>query len=139
MGSVASDDQGKLLLCRRAIEPRKGFWTLPAGFLETGESPEAGAKREALEEAGAILELDRLLAIYSVERISQVQLMYRARLTNPDTIAPGMESLELKLVTFEEIPWTELAFPSVNWALRQWYDTRLDQDYAVHTNPVEGI
>lgn len=139
MGSVATDDQGRILLCKRAIEPRKGWWTLPAGYLETGESAEVGARREAWEEAGAKLELDRLLAIYSIERISQVQLMYRARLTNPDTIAPGPESEALKLVAFEDIPWAELAFPSVTWALRDWHATKDQADFAVRSNPAEGL
>ncbi|MEM9233492.1 MAG: NUDIX hydrolase [Pseudomonadota bacterium] len=139
VGSVATDDQDRILLCKRAIEPRKGWWTLPAGYLETGESTEVGARREAWEEAGARLELDRLLAIYSIERISQVQLMYRARLTNPETIAPGPESEELQLVAFEDVPWTELAFPTVSWALKDWHATKSQADFAVHSNPVEGI
>lgn len=139
VGSVATDDQGRLLLCKRAIEPRKGWWTLPAGYMELGESAEVGARREAREEAGAILELDRLLAVYSIERIGQVQLMYRARLTNPDTIAPGPESEELKLVSFEDIPWPELAFPTVAWALRHWHETRDRDDFPVFSNPLQGL
>lgn len=139
VGSVATDDQGRLLLCKRAIEPRRGYWTLPAGFLETGESAEEGARREAREEAGAVLEIDRLLAIYSIERISQIQLMYRARLANPETIAAGPESEAIRLVTFDEIPWADLAFPSVNWALRQWKEVRGRADFAVFQDPPEGL
>lgn len=116
VGSVVRHE-GRILLCRRAIEPRRGFWTIPAGYLELNESPEAGARREAREEAGADLVLGALLAVYSVTRLSQVQLIYRAGLGDP-ALAAGPESLEVRLFTPEEIPWGELAFPSVHWALR---------------------
>ena len=116
VGSVVRFED-RILLCRRAIEPGRGRWTIPAGYLELNETPDAGAMREAFEEAGARIAIDRLLAIYSVPRISQVQLIYRARLTDPD-LAPGPESLELMLVRESDIPWDELAFPSVHWALR---------------------
>ncbi len=106
----------RFLICRRAIAPRIGFWTLPAGFMEEGETAEEGAAREAMEEACAKIEIDGLLAAYSVPRISQVQLMFHARLVDP-AIAPGPESTEVMLVTWDEIPWGELAFPSVKWAL----------------------
>src|SRR5580698_8751447 len=133
VGSVVVED-GKILLCRRAIEPRKGFWTLPAGFLEEHETPEDGAKREAKEEAECEIELDALLAIYSVPRISQVQLMYRARLRSPH-FAPGTESLEVKLFAWEDIPWTDLAFPTVVWALNHYRDTKDLRVFAPWTNP----
>jgi ADP-ribose pyrophosphatase YjhB (NUDIX family) len=106
----------RVLLCRRAIDPRKGFWTLPAGFLEQHETTMAGAAREAWEEASAKIEIDALLAVYSIPHLSQVQLIYRARLAAPE-IAPGPESLEVGLFTRDEIPWGEIAFPSVHWAL----------------------
>jgi len=108
----------KLLLCRRAIHPRKGCWTLPAGYLELNESTSVGAEREAWEEASARIRIEGLLAIYDIPRISQVQLIYRARLLDPD-VAPGPESLDVKLFGWEEIPWQELAFQSVGWALQQ--------------------
>jgi ADP-ribose pyrophosphatase YjhB (NUDIX family) len=108
----------RILLCRRAIEPRYGFWTLPAGYLELNESTAEGAMREAWEEAQARIAIDGLLAIYDIPRISQVQLIYRARLLDPE-VAPGPESLEVGLFGWEEIPWEELAFPSVRWALTQ--------------------
>jgi ADP-ribose pyrophosphatase YjhB (NUDIX family) len=108
----------RLLLCRRAIHPRKGYWTLPAGYLELNESTSAGAEREAWEEAFARICIEGLLAIYDIPRISQVQLIYRARLLDPE-VAPGPESLEVGLFGWEEIPWEELAFPSVRWALTQ--------------------
>ena len=115
VGTVATW-KDKILLCRRAIEPRKGFWTLPAGYLELHETAEEGARREAMEEAGAELEIDQLLAVYSIPRLSQIQLMYRARLKSPD-VAPGLETAELDLFHWDDIPWQEIAFPSVHWAL----------------------
>lgn len=116
VGSVVRHE-GRILMVKRAIEPRRGFWTLPAGYLELNETPEEGARREAMEEATATIELTRLLAVYSVPRISQVQLIFRARLADP-SIAPGPESVAVRLVEPAEIPWDELAFPSVHWALR---------------------
>lgn len=115
VGSVVQHE-GKVLMCRRAIEPRYGFWTLPAGYMEEGETVEAGARREAQEEAMADIELLGLLALYSIPRISQVQVMFRARLAHP-SFAAGPESLEVKLFDWADIPWAELAFPSVKWAL----------------------
>jgi ADP-ribose pyrophosphatase YjhB (NUDIX family) len=109
----------RILLCKRAIAPRIGFWTLPAGFMEENETAEEGAAREAMEEACAKIEIDGLLAAYSVPRISQVQLMYLARLVDPN-VAPGPESTDVMLVTWDEIPWGELAFPSVKWALEHF-------------------
>jgi ADP-ribose pyrophosphatase YjhB (NUDIX family) len=120
-GAVVHRD-GQVLLCRRAIDPRKGYWTLPAGFLEEGEAVEAGAAREAMEEAGAQLTLEGLLAVYSVPRISQVQLIFSARLEN--TPAAGPESLEVALFDWADIPWAELAFPTVHMALKAWARTR---------------
>jgi ADP-ribose pyrophosphatase YjhB (NUDIX family) len=134
VGSVVVHDN-RIMLCRRAIEPRRGFWTLPAGFLEEHEAPEAGARREAQEEALCDIELYALLAVYSVPRISQVQLMYRARLKTP-YFAPGTESLDVKLFAWEDIPWTELAFPSVTWALNHYRDTKDLAVFAPRTNPV---
>lgn len=108
--------EGKVLLCRRAIEPRRGFWTLPAGFLELAESTAEGARREAWEEARARIEITDLLALYDLGHIDQVQVFFRARLLDP-AVAPGPESLEVGLFAWEQIPWAELAFPSVRRAL----------------------
>lgn len=121
VGSVATWED-KILLCRRAINPRDGYWTLPAGYLELNESPESGALREAWEEARARLEIDQLLATYAITRISQVQLIYRSRLISPE-IAAGPESREVGLFTWEQIPWEELAFSSVRWALEHFRQT----------------
>lgn len=131
-GVVAHRD-GRILLCRRAIEPRKGFWTLPAGFMELGESVEEGAAREAREEALAELEIEGLLAVYSIPRIGQVQIFFRARLTNDP--APGPESLEVGLFGWEDIPWPELAFPSVRWALDHYRATRGLERFPPFGNP----
>ena len=133
VGSVVAHE-GRILLCRRAIDPRRGFWTLPAGYLELNETTLEGAMREAYEEATARIEIDRLLAVYSIPRISQVQLIYRARLVDP-RIAAGPESVEVELFDWDEIPWDDLAFPSARWALRQHRDTEALSDFPPHTNP----
>jgi ADP-ribose pyrophosphatase YjhB (NUDIX family) len=133
VGSVVAHE-GRILLCRRAIEPRKGFWTLPAGFLEEKETPEEGARREAMEEANADIVLEALLAVYSVARISQVQLMYRAHLANP-AFSAGAESQEVALFRWEDIPWTELAFPSVQWALEHFSQSKDQRAFAPFVNP----
>lgn len=138
VGSVvtwdAPGEETRILLCRRAIEPRLGFWTLPAGYMETGESTWAAAAREAHEEAGAEIAIDALIAVYDIPRISQVQLMHRARLLSPD-IAAGVESLEVGLFRWDEIPWTALAFPSVLWTLNQWLLTKDDPAPVPGRNP----
>ena len=123
----------QILLCKRAIEPRKGFWTLPAGFMELGESVEEAAKREAQEEALADIEIDRLLAVYSVPRIGQVQVMFRARLRGDYGVGP--ESEAVKLVDWKDIPWSELAFPTVVWALTHYAETRHQDAFAPFANP----
>lgn len=133
VGSVATWG-ARILMCRRAINPRRGFWTLPAGYMELGETATQGAVREALEEAQARIEIDQLLAVYSIPRIGQVQLMYRARLVSPE-IAAGIESLEVALFDWEEIPWDDIAFPSVGWALRHYAETREDQSFVPRSNP----
>jgi ADP-ribose pyrophosphatase YjhB (NUDIX family) len=112
--------EGKVLLCRRAIEPRAGFWTLPAGFLEAQEQPEEGARREALEEAMARITLEGLIGIYTIRRISQVQMFFRARFDGAPDFAAGEETLEAKLFAWDEIPWDDIAFPSVIWTLKTW-------------------
>ncbi len=122
VGSV-SYWQDRLLLCRRAINPSKGKWTLPAGYLELNEAAETGARREAWEEARASLEVEQLLGIYSIAEISQIQLIYRARLLSAD-VSPGPETLELALFAWENIPWDQLAFPSVRWALNHYRESR---------------
>jgi ADP-ribose pyrophosphatase YjhB (NUDIX family) len=132
VGAVIEHD-GRVLLCRRAIDPRRGFWTIPAGYLELAETTAEGAAREAREEAGAEIAIEGMLAVYSIPRISQVQVIYAARLTRPD-FAPGVETLEARLAAWHEIPWDELAFPSVRWALGHWRD-RAAGETATRGNP----
>jgi ADP-ribose pyrophosphatase YjhB (NUDIX family) len=124
VGSVCSWGS-RLLICRRAIEPRSGFWTIPAGYLELGESAEEGAMREAWEEARARIRIEGVLAVYSVPRIGQVQILYRATLLDA-AVAAGPESLEVALVGWHEIPWADLAFPTVEWVLRRAGEIRSD-------------
>ena len=135
VGSVVTY-QDKFLMCRRAIEPRRGYWTLPAGFMEKGETSEQGAQREAREEANAEIRIRDLLAVYNIPRISQVQLMYRAELVDPE-VSAGEESLEVAFFTWDEIPWDELAFPSVYWALTQFASV-LDQTRIIPFGNPEG-
>jgi ADP-ribose pyrophosphatase YjhB (NUDIX family) len=114
--------EGRVLLCRRDIEPRRGCWTLPAGFLEAHEAPEDGAKREVREEACAEIVLEALLGLYTVRRLSQVQMFYRARFAGAPAFAAGEETAEARLFAWEDIPWEDLAFPSVTWALKLWHE-----------------
>ena len=109
--------EDRVLLARRAIEPRRGLWTIPAGFLEADESSAEGAVRETREEACAEIRIESLLGVYEIPWISQVQMLYRAAMLSPDHAA-GEESLETMLVGWDAIPWDDLAFPSVGWALR---------------------
>ena len=113
----------KILICKRAIEPRLGLWTLPAGFMENEESASEGAAREALEEANARVEIEDLYTVYSIPHISQVYMMFRAKLLDLD-FSPGIESLDVKLVTADEIPWNELAFAMVRRTLEHYLDDR---------------
>ena len=133
VGSVVRHD-GRILLCRRAIEPRRGYWTLPAGFMELGEMAEDAARRDAKEEACCDLLIERVLAVYTIPRIAQVQIMYLARLAYPGVEA-GPESLEVGFFGWEDIPWGELAFPSVRWALTQYRTIEHAAEFAPFTNP----
>ncbi|HEY1932073.1 MAG TPA: NUDIX hydrolase [Acetobacteraceae bacterium] len=121
VGSVVVAD-GAVLMCRRAIEPRLGYWTLPAGYLELGETIEEGAMREAQEEAEAGIVLDGILAVFSIARIGQVQVIFRARFADAPVChrAAGPESLEVAMFQWDTIPWDSIAFPSVRWALDAW-------------------
>ncbi len=113
----------RILICKRAIEPRYGLWTLPAGFMENDESASEGAAREALEEANARVEIEDLYTVYSIPHISQVYMMFRARLLDAD-FSPGTESLEVKLVTADDIPWNQLAFAMVKRTLEHYLEDR---------------
>lgn len=123
--------EGRILICRRAIEPRYGLWTLPAGFLENHETAQAGAARETLEEASARVEVGELHSLVSLPHISQVYLMFRARLLDLDFSA-GSESLEVKLVDESEVPWDRLAFRTIHFTLENYFADRRAGRFGVH-------
>ncbi len=111
--------EDRVLLCRRAIAPSMGLWTIPAGFMETGETTAEGAAREVWEEARARVTIDGLIGLYEIPHIAQVNVIYRAPMRSPEH-AVGEESEAVHLFRWEEIPWNELAFPSIRWALEQF-------------------
>jgi len=115
--------QGRLLLCRRAIEPRRGYWTLPAGFMENGETAQDGAARETLEEAQARVAIGALHSLFNLPRIDQVYLLFHARLLD-EHYGPGSESLAVALFDEATLPWDELAFPVIDAALRLYFADR---------------
>lgn len=123
--------EGLILLCRRAIEPRHGFWTLPAGFMENGETTAQGAARETLEEAGAVVAIDAAFAMFNIAHIHQVHLFYRGRLPSP-IYAAGIESLEVGLFHPDAIPWHELAFRSVQRCLQRYLEDRQRGTFSFH-------
>lgn len=126
----------QVLLCRRNIEPRRGKWTLPAGFMELGETTAQGALRETIEEAGAEIELEGLFTLLNVARVGQVHIYYLARLLS-DRFAPGHETLEARLFHEHEIPWDELAFRTVQRTLRCYFDDRRRGHFGVHTGDID--
>lgn len=130
VGCVA-EFEGRILLCKRAIEPRLGYWTLPAGFMENGESTSHGAAREALEEACADITLDAPFALISIAAINQVHLFYRGHLRKPE-FAAGEESLAVDLFAEHEIPWDELAFLSIRYCLERYLADRKSGSFAFH-------
>lgn len=127
--------EDKVLLCRRAIEPRLGYWTLPAGFMELGETTAAAAMRETLEEANARIELAGLYTMLSVPHTNQVHIFYRARLLDLD-FGPGTESLEVALFREDEIPWEEIAFRTITTTLRYFFADRRDGQFRVHAGDI---
>ena len=126
----------KVLLCQRAINPRHGLWTLPAGFLENGETLSAGALRETLEEANARVDLDDLYTLISLPQINQVYMMFRARLRDLD-FGPGVESLDVRLFDESEIPWEELAFRTIARTLRNWFLDRKNGAFPLRVSALE--
>ncbi|MEW6023961.1 MAG: NUDIX hydrolase [Pseudomonadota bacterium] len=136
------EGQLQVLLCRRAIEPRYGYWTLPAGFMENGETTGEAAARETDEEAGANIELGPLFALLNVAHVHQVHMFYLARLVDLD-FHPGEESLEVQLFSESEIPWDDLAFPTIRKTLELFFADRVkmreggkDVGYGVHTHDI---
>jgi len=136
------EGQLQVLLCRRAIEPRYGYWTLPAGFMENGETTGEAAARETEEEAGANIELGPLFALLNVAHVHQVHMFYLARLVDLD-FHPGEESLEVQLFTESDIPWDDLAFPTIRKTLELFFADRVkmreggkDVGHGVHTHDI---
>ena len=129
--------EDRILLCRRAIEPRHGKWTLPAGFMENQETVAAAAIRETMEEAGARIELGPMFSLISVPHVNQVHVIYRARLLDID-FAPGEETLELDLFRESDIPWNELAFRTISISLRRFFDDRTAGQFGFHTVDLES-
>lgn len=123
--------EDKVLLCRRAIEPRYGLWTLPAGFMENHESLEQAAMRETWEEAHAQIGKLNLYVVISLPHISQVYMMFRAQLQNLD-FSPGSESLAVELFSQDEIPWEQLAFPVIHRTLTSYFQDRMSGHFPVH-------
>ena len=125
----------QVLLCKRNIEPRFGFWTLPAGFMELGETVAEGALRETVEEAGAEVEMLSLFTVLNVARVGQVHLFYIARMLNA-TLAPGPETIEARLFREDEIPWDELAFRTVRQTLEHFFADRKSGHFGVHVGDI---
>jgi len=130
--------QGRVLLCRRAIEPRRGFWTLPAGFLENGESVQHGARRETLEEANARVEIRQLYTLFSLPHIDQIYMMFRGELLD-DGFSAGDESLEVRLFEPGEIPWEEIAFLSIAETLRYYVEDHRRGEFVPRIGTIELI
>ena len=123
--------EDRVLLCRRNIEPRHGFWTLPAGFMELGESTAQGALRETIEEAGANVEMLDLFTVLNVVRVGQVHFFYRARMLDT-TLAPGPETIEAQLFSEAEIPWEQIAFRTVKETLHRYFDDCRKGQFGIH-------
>lgn len=127
--------EDQVLLCRRAIEPRRGLWTLPAGFMELGETTAQAALRETVEEAKARVDLGKMFALFSVPHVDQVHIFYRARLLDC-AFAPGEETLEVALFREAEIPWKEIAFRTVSTTLRHFFADRKADAMGFHTGEI---
>lgn len=128
----------QVLLCRRAIEPRRGLWTLPAGFMEVNESTAQGAMRETMEEAGARVELGELFSVFDIPHVDQVHIFYLARLRDLD-FAAGPESLEVRLFREDEIPWDSIAFRTITATLKFYFHDRRKGVMSVHTGDIRDI
>lgn len=132
VGAIPEWEDGRILLCRRAIEPRHGLWTLPAGFMENGETTTEAAIRETLEEANARIVICELYSLHNLPYINQVQLLFRARLLDLD-FSPGIESLEVELFTESQIPWDTLAFRPVKFTLQRYFAERKNGSFHFFT------
>jgi len=128
--------EGRILLCRRAIEPRYGYWTLPAGFMENGETTAQGAARETLEEAGARVALTAPFSMISVPYVNQVHMFYRARLLDLE-FKPGDESIEVSLFEEAKVPWKDIAFRTVGLTLKHWFADRARGSFGFHAEDIK--
>jgi len=128
--------EDKVLLCKRAIEPRHGFWTLPAGFMENNETLEQAAARESVEEANANLEISKLYTVISLPHINQIYMLYLANLLDLNFSA-GPESLDVQLFTEEQIPWNDLAFRTIDFTLKRYFEDRKENNFPLHSSFIE--
>lgn len=126
---------GEILLCKRAIEPRYALWTLPAGFMEMGETTVEAAQRETLEEARARVSIEGLYVILNLPSVNQVYMMFRSRLLDTD-FGPGHESLEVRLYKEEEVPWDQIAFPTIQHTLKLYFEDRRRGTYPLHIGDI---
>ncbi|WP_020649800.1 NUDIX hydrolase [Solimonas variicoloris] len=132
VGVIPENADGRVLMCRRNIEPRLGLWTFPAGFMELGETSGQGAAREAMEEAQADVEIDDLLMVINVPYVSQVYMIHRGTLRT-EHYGPTFESSEVRLMREDEIPWDDIAFPTIWHSLKQFFADRRAGAYATHS------
>lgn len=130
--------EDRILLCKRAIEPRYGLWTLPAGFMENGETVQQGAARETLEEATAEVTVGELYALFNLPHINQVYMLFRAQLASLD-FGPGAESLEVELLREDQIPWDDIAFPVIGESLRLFYRDRAAGRFRLRSGAIERL
>lgn len=128
----------QVLMCRRAIEPRRGFWTLPAGFMENGETLEQAAARETMEEACARVHAMHLYTLFDLPHINQVYMLFRAELSDLN-FAAGEESLDVRLFDEQDIPWSELAFPTIGRTLECYFADRVSQHFPVRNEPLAAL
>jgi ADP-ribose pyrophosphatase YjhB (NUDIX family) len=135
LGSIP-ECEGRVLLCRRAIEPRYGYWTLPAGFMENGETAGEAAVRETLEEAGARIELGAAFSMVAVPDVNQVHVFFRARLLDLE-FKPGVESIEVALFEEARMPWKDIAFRTVGLTLKHWFADRARGAFAFHAEELK--
>ena len=127
--------EDKILLCRRAIEPQYGLWTLPAGFMENDETVQQAAERETMEEANARVELQELYSLFNLPHVSQVYMIFRSRLLDLD-FEPGVESLETRLFSKDEIPWNEIAFKTIENTLKLYFVDQERNDFQFHLGDI---
>jgi ADP-ribose pyrophosphatase YjhB (NUDIX family) len=127
--------EDKILLCKRAIEPRVGLWTVPAGFLENGESLLQGAWRETKEETQAEVDMKEILTIFNIPQINQIYVIYRADIED-NSFGPTSESLDVQLFSYDEVPWEELAFPFVPKTINHYYECLETKKFNLHTEDI---